>query len=41
MAAVGVALWAGNGSAPAPYAVLVLLFAPAGSLLGSALRRFT
>jgi hypothetical protein len=41
MAAVGVALWACNGSAPAPYAVLVLLFAPAGSLLGSALRRFT
>jgi hypothetical protein len=41
MAAAGVTLWACNGSAPAAYAVLVLLFAPAGSMLGCALRRFT
>ena len=41
MAAAGVAMWAGNGSAPAAYAVLVLLFAPAGSMLGSLLRKIT
>jgi hypothetical protein len=41
MASAGVALWACNGSAPAAYAVLVLLFAPAGWMLGSLLRRFT
>lgn len=41
MAVAGVALWACNGSAPAVYAVLVLLFAPAGVMLGSLLRRFT
>jgi hypothetical protein len=41
MAAAGLTMWAGNGSAPAAYALLVLLFAPAGSMLGSLLRRFT
>lgn len=40
LAAAGFALWASNGSAPASYAVLVLLCAPAGSMLGSMLRRF-
>jgi len=40
-AAAGFAMWAGNGSAPGAYALLVLLLAPAGSMLGCALRRFT
>ncbi len=38
--AAGVSMWACNASAPAAYALLVLLLAPAGSMLGCALRRF-
>jgi hypothetical protein len=40
-AAAGAALAASAGSTPAAYAVLVLLVAPAGSMFGSMLRRFT
>ena len=40
-AAAGAALAASAGSTPAAYALLVLLLAPAGSMFGSLLRRFT
>jgi hypothetical protein len=41
IAAACVAMWASNGSAPAPYALLVLLLAPCGAIFGSMLRRST
>jgi hypothetical protein len=40
-AAAGVAIWASAGSTPAAYALLVMLLAPAGSMFGCVLRRFT
>jgi hypothetical protein len=39
--AAGVAMWASIGSAPAIYALLVLLLAPSGAIFGCMLRRST